>query len=235
MWTFDPANDPAGASGLAPGTVRRLISTANGSFNVRSAACPVPRTMTASLCGGERPLATPALELSVVLVGMMGAGKTSIGVRLARALHIPFRDADREIEKAAGTTISNIFAEIGEPAFRQRERLVIRRLLAGGPQVLALGGGAFMHPETREVVRQRAISIWLRARLEELVRRTARRSDRPLLVGVDPHARLQALLEERQSIYAQADLVIDSDVGSMRSIVDRIVGLLGERGAVRPG
>ena len=182
------------------------------------------------------PLARwPDGEASVVLVGMMGAGKTSIGLRLARALDLPFRDADREIEKAAGTTISNIFAEIGEPAFRQRERLVIRRLLSGPPQVLALGGGAFMDPETRELIRRRAVSIWLRAGLDELVRRTSRRSDRPLLAGVDPRARLQALLDEREPIYAEADVVIDSDVGSMRSVVERTVRMIDERSAGRAG
>lgn len=182
--------------------------------------------MSDHLSGDEPPLAPSSIAVSLVLVGMMGAGKTSIGTRLARALDVPFRDADREIEKAAGTTISNIFAEIGEPAFRQRERLVIRRLLDGKPQVLALGGGAFMAPETRALIRERAVSVWLRTELEELVRRTARRTDRPLLVGVDPRVKLKALLDEREAVYAEADLVIDSDIGSMRSIVDRIIEMV---------
>lgn len=174
----------------------------------------------------RRAAEPPARPRSVVLIGMMGAGKTSVGLRLARALDLPFKDADREIEKAAGTTISNIFAEIGEPAFRQRERLVIRRLLNGPPQVLALGGGAFMDPETRALIRERALSIWLRANVDELVRRTSRRNDRPLLAGVDPRARLQALLAEREPVYAEADIVIDSDIGSMRSVVERTARMI---------
>ena len=157
---------------------------------------------------------------------MMGSGKSSIGIKLARALDLPFRDADREIEKAAGTTIANIFSEVGEAAFRQSERQVIRRLLTGEQQVLALGGGAFMDPGTRTLVRERAVSVWLRAGIDELVRRTGRRSDRPLLHGVDPRARLAALLSERGPVYAQADLVVDSDLGSIRSVVERIVGSL---------
>ena len=172
---------------------------------------------------------------SIVLVGMMGAGKSSIGQRLARVLELPFRDADREIEKAAGTTIANIFEEVGEAAFRRSERQVIERLLNGEPQVLALGGGAFMDPATRALVRRRAVSIWLRAGLDELVRRTSRRADRPLLRGVDPRARLQALLEERAPVYAEADLVVDSDTGSMRTIVARILADLAEHGDGAPG
>ena len=170
------------------------------------------------------------LERSVVLIGMMGAGKTSIGQRLARTLGWPFRDADREIEAAAGTTIPNIFAEIGEGAFRQSERQVIARLLGGERHVLALGGGAFMNPGTRALVREHGISIWLRASLDELVRRTARRSDRPLLQGHDPRARLAALLEERGPVYAQADLVVDTDQGSMRSVIATIVERLAQHG-----
>lgn len=188
-----------------------------------SAPCP-----TAMEHAGEAGAADLDLELSIVLIGMMGAGKTSIGQRLARALGWPFRDADREIEMAAGTTIPNIFAEIGEAAFRQSERQVISRLLAGERQVLALGGGAFMNPETRALVRERGISIWLRAGLDELVRRTARRSDRPLLQGHDPRARITALLEERGPVYALADLVVDTDHGSMRSVVTTIIERLAQ-------
>ncbi|HEX6142563.1 MAG TPA: shikimate kinase [Geminicoccaceae bacterium] len=175
-----------------------------------------------------RPGAPARAGRSVVLVGMMGSGKSSIGIKLARALDLPFRDADREIEKAAGTTIANIFSEVGEAAFRQSERQVIRRLLMGEQQVLALGGGAFMDAGTRALVRERAVSVWLRAGIDELVRRTGRRSDRPLLHGVDPRARLEALLSERGPVYAQADLVVDSDLGSIRSVVERIVLGLGD-------
>lgn len=184
---------------------------------------------------GRAAAGQPDVGPSIVLIGMMGAGKTSIGLRLARAMDLPFKDADREIEKAAGTTISNIFAEIGEPAFRQRERLVIRRLLSGPPQVLALGGGAFMDADTRALIRRRAISVWLRAGLDELVRRTSRRNDRPLLSGVDPRARLQALLVEREPVYATADFVVDSDIGSMRNVVERTVRLLSNRLQSRAG
>jgi shikimate kinase len=164
-----------------------------------------------------------------VLVGMMGAGKTAIGRRLAAQLGLPFADADAEIEAAAGTSIANIFAEIGEPAFRQSERQVIARLIRGPRQVLALGGGAFMDPQTRALVKERALSIWLRADLEVLVQRTARRHDRPLLEGVDARSRLAALLEERGPVYAEADLVVDSDQGRIGGIVAAILERLEQR------
>jgi shikimate kinase len=151
----------------------------------------------------------------------MGAGKTAVGRRLALALGWPFADADQAIEAAAGTTISNIFAEIGEAAFRARERQVIARLLGGERQVLALGGGAFVDPETRALVHEHAISIWLRADLDVLARRTVRRNDRPLLAGGDARAKLEALLEQRSPIYAQADLVVDSGKGQIGDVVTR--------------
>jgi shikimate kinase len=166
------------------------------------------------------------IDRTIVLVGMMGAGKTAVGRRLAAALGWPFTDADQAIEAAAGTTIANIFEEIGEPAFRVRERQVIARLLRGKRQVLALGGGAFIDPETRALVGERATSIWLRADLDVLVRRTARRDDRPLLAGGDPRARLTALLEERAPIYAQADLVVDSSKGPIGDVVARALEVL---------
>ncbi len=160
---------------------------------------------------------------------MMGAGKTAVGRRLATALELPFADADQEIEAAAGTTIANIFAEIGEAAFRISERQVIARLLSGERRVLALGGGAFMHPQTRALVRERGISIWLRADLDVLARRTARRTDRPLLYTSDPRARLAELLEVRAPVYAEADLVVDSGRGPIKAVVARILELLAER------
>jgi shikimate kinase len=166
------------------------------------------------------------IDRSIVLVGMMGAGKTAIGRRLASALGWPFTDADWAIEAAAGTSIANIFAEIGEAAFRARERQVIARLLHGERQVLALGGGAFMDPETRALVRERALSIWLRADLEVLVRRTGRRDDRPLLAGGDPRVKLTALLEQRAPIYAEADLIVDSDKGPIGEVVARTLRAL---------
>jgi shikimate kinase len=167
-----------------------------------------------------------AIDRSIVLVGMMGAGKTAVGRRLAAALGWPFTDADWAIEAAAGTTIANIFAEIGEAAFRARERQVIARLLRGERQVLALGGGAFVDPETRALVRERALSIWLRADLDVLARRTGRRDDRPLLAGGDPRARLAALLEQRAPIYAQADFVVDSGKGPIDDVVARVLEAL---------
>jgi shikimate kinase len=174
------------------------------------------------------PEPDPDLEIdrTIVLVGMMGAGKTAVGRRLALALGWPFADADQAIEAAAGTTISNIFAEIGEAAFRDSERQVIARLLRGERQVLALGGGAFIDPQTRALVRERALSIWLRADLDVLTRRTARRNDRPLLAGGDPRARLATLLEQRAPIYAQADLIVDSGKGPIGDVVARTLQAL---------
>ena len=161
-----------------------------------------------------RPVVTPGIPSSVagrslVLVGLMGAGKTSIGRRLAGLLGLPFRDADAEIELAAGCTIPELFARYGEQDFRGGERRVIRRLLAGEPMVLATGGGAFMDAETRAAVRARAVSIWLRCPLATLVRRVASRNNRPLLRGGDPAAILSGLMERRNPTYAEADVVVD--------------------------
>ena len=146
---------------------------------------------------------------SIVLVGLMGAGKTSIGRRLAARLGLPFRDADQEIELAAGCTIPELFARYGEPAFRDGERRVIRRLLAGDPMVLAFGGGAFMDPQTRETTRSEAISVWLRCTLPTLVRRVATRDNRPLLNGRDREEILRGLMDERYPVYAEADVIVD--------------------------
>jgi shikimate kinase len=167
-----------------------------------------------------------ASDRPVVLVGMMGAGKTAVGRRLAKALSWPFKDADAAIEAAAGTTIANIFAEIGEPAFRAKERQVVARLLNGERMVLALGGGAFMDPQTRALVREQAFSIWLRADLEVLVRRTARPGKRPLLAKGDPRIVLADLLEQRTPIYAQADLIIDSGKGPVGAVVAEVLAAL---------
>jgi shikimate kinase / 3-dehydroquinate synthase len=146
---------------------------------------------------------------SIVLVGLMGAGKTSIGRRLAARLGLPFRDADTEIELAAGCTIPEIFARYGEPAFRDGERRVIRRLLAGEPMVLAFGGGAFMDAQTRETTREEAVAIWLRCPLSTLVRRVASRDNRPLLANGDQEGILRRLMELRHPLYAEADVIID--------------------------
>lgn len=167
------------------------------------------------------------LNRTVVLVGMMGSGKTSVGRRLAKALHWPFQDADWAIEDAAGTSISNIFAEIGEAAFRQSERQVIARLMdEQNQQVLALGGGSFVAEQTRALIKQRAISIWLDTDIEILVRRTSRRNDRPLLSSGDPRLILTRLMEERRATYAEADIRVDSGSGSLSDVVNRALEAL---------
>ena len=147
---------------------------------------------------------------SLVLVGLMGAGKTCIGRRLASQLGLEFIDADIEIEAAAGCSIEEIFRHHGEAAFRDGERRVIARLLEQPRQVLSTGGGAFMDPRTRAAIREKGISMWLRADLELLLRRTARRNNRPLLKRGDPRETLNRLIDERYPVYAEADIVVDS-------------------------
>ncbi len=150
---------------------------------------------------------------AIVLVGLMGAGKTSVGKRLAARLQLPFIDADAEIEKAANATIPEIFARHGEAYFRDGERRVIRRLLDRRPKVLATGGGAFMNAETREAIAAGAVSVWLRAELDVLMARVRKRSNRPLLLTDDPQATMRRLMEERYPVYATADLhVLSRDV-----------------------
>jgi shikimate kinase len=157
------------------------------------------------------PLLSALERRSIVLVGMMGVGKSSVGRRLAGRLSIPFVDADSEIEKAAGMTIPEIFARHGEAYFRSGEARVLARLLESGPQVLATGGGAFMNPDTRALVALKGVSVWLNADLDVLLRRTSkRRSDRPLLQTDDPAETLRALLAEREPTYALADLTVQS-------------------------
>ena len=145
---------------------------------------------------------------SIVLVGMMGAGKSTIGRRLATRLRLPFTDADTEIEAAAGMSIPDIFEIRGEAQFRDGEARVIARLLDHGPIVLATGGGAFMREETRDRIRAKAISIWLRADADVIMRRVRRRADRPLLQTADPEATVNRLLGEREPVYQNADLTI---------------------------
>jgi shikimate kinase len=157
------------------------------------------------------PILSALDRRSIVLVGMMGVGKSSVGRRLAARLSIPFIDADSEIEKAAGMTIPEIFARHGEPYFRGGEARVIARLLESGPQVLATGGGAFMNPDTRALVKLKGVSVWLHADFDVLMRRTSkRRSDRPLLQTENPDETLRALLAEREPTYALADLTVQS-------------------------
>jgi shikimate kinase len=150
---------------------------------------------------GERP---------IVLVGLMGAGKTSVGRRLAEKLDIPFVDADHEIEAAAGKPIKEIFADHGETYFREGERRVIQRLIGNGAQVLATGGGAFMNEETRARIKSQGVSVWLRAPLPLLMKRVAKRQDRPLLQTEDPEEVMRTLMEKRYPIYALADVAVES-------------------------
>ena len=163
---------------------------------------------------------------SIVLVGMMGAGKSTIGRRLATRLRLPFTDADTEIEAAAGMSIPDIFEAHGEPHFRDGEARVIARLLDHGPIVLATGGGAFMREETRDRIRAKAISIWLRADADVIMRRVRRRADRPLLQTADPEATVNRLLGEREPVYQNADLTILSrDVPHDRIVEECIEAL----------
>ena len=167
---------------------------------------------------------------SIVLVGMMGAGKTSVGRRLAQRLDVPFVDADKKIEEAAGQTITEIFADHGEAYFRDGERRVLKRLLdQGGPQVLSTGGGAFMDEENRKVIEETGISVWLKADFATLMRRVRRRPTRPLLQTPDPEATMRKLLAERDPVYALADVTVKTEDVAHGVIVNRILTALGNR------
>jgi shikimate kinase len=170
----------------------------------------------------------------IVLVGMMGAGKTSIGRRLANLLHLPFLDADAEIEKAANLTIAEIFANYGEGEFREGEKRVVARLLAGGPAVLATGGGAFMNEETRERCRAEGVTIWLKADVPVLLDRVRKKGNRPLLARDDPEGVLRKLLAEREPVYALADITIASREGPHQAVVGEIVAALDALLSERP-
>ena len=206
------------------GGLEKLGNTPPGA--ARAGAAPPETAVVAAL--GQR---------SVVLVGMMGAGKSSVGRRVALRLGIPFADGDEEIEIAhAGMKIREIFLEHGEPYFRAGEARVIARLLEGGPQVLATGGGAFMNPDTRAVIGAKGISIWLKAELDVLMKRIKRRHDRPLLKTEDPGATLRKLMAERYPVYALADLTVQSRDVLHDKIVDEIVSALAGRiGVAAPG
>ena len=165
---------------------------------------------------------------SVVLVGMMGAGKSTIGRRLSVRLSLPFLDADAEIEAAAGMSIPDIFESRGELDFRDGEVRVIARLLDSGPAVLATGGGAFMRQETRDRIRDKAVSIWLKVDADIIMRRVKRRSDRPLLQTADPEATVERLINEREPVYRQADLTVWSRDVPHEKIVDECIEALHE-------
>jgi shikimate kinase len=184
---------------------------------------------------GDGALVAALGARSIVLVGMMGSGKSSIGRRLAARLAVPFVDADSEIEQAAGMTIAEIFERHGEPYFRAGEARVIARLLERGPQVLATGGGSFMNADTRTLIRAKAVSVWLKAELDVLMKRIKRRGDRPLLKTDDPAATLTALIAERYPVYAEADLTVASRDVPHESIVEEIVAALRSRVAPREG
>lgn len=166
------------------------------------------------------------LDRTVALVGLMGAGKTTVGRRLAQALSCAFRDADAEIVAAAGQSIEEIFAQHGECDFRRGERQVILRLLGEAPHILATGGGAFIDPRTRALMKERAISVWLKAPLDVLMKRVSRRGGRPLLKEDDPRAVMERLMVERYPIYAEADITIETGGGPHRSAVADIVAAL---------
>jgi len=206
---------------------------------VLSSHCGVPAAIAVP---AERPPAhhsrhhvteptLPKPDRTIALVGLMGAGKSTVGRRLASRLDLPFVDADSEIEAAAGCTIPEIFERHGEAEFRAGERRVIARLLRGRPKVLATGGGAFMDPDTRQRIMARAISIWLRADLDLLLARVGRRDNRPLLKQGDPRQIMERLMAERYPVYADADIVVDSDEGPHEAIVERVIDALRAREA----
>ena len=170
--------------------------------------------------------AMPKPARTIALVGLMGAGKTTVGRRLAAALNMSFADADAEIVKAAGRSIEEIFAQHGECAFRRGERQVIARLLNGPVHVLATGGGAFIDPGTRALMKERAISIWLKAPLDVLMKRVEKRDTRPLLKEADPRAVMQRLMDERYPIYAEADIIVESSPGPHNTAVEKIIEAL---------
>lgn len=178
-------------------------------------------------------------ERTVVLVGMMGAGKTTIGRRLAPRLGLRFFDADEEIQRAAGMSVADLFAAHGEASFRAGEAQVIARLLSGPPHVLATGGGAIMNAETRRLIKTQAISVWIKADVDTLLKRATRRDSRPLLRSGDARETLTRLLDARAPLYAEADLVIESAPGphsrTVNAIVDALRSLLGGESARAAG
>jgi len=192
--------------------IEGFASTAdqNGSMNTPHAAADLPDALR-------------QMPRTIVMVGLMGAGKSAIGRRLAQRLGLPFVDADAEIERAAGQTIEEIFTAHGEGYFRDGERRVIARLLGDPVHVLSTGGGAFMDAETRRLIGERGISVWLRAPIDVLLRRTARRTNRPLLKDRDPAEVLTKLIELRYPVYAQADVVVDSTDGPPEQTVQRVL------------
>ncbi len=173
-----------------------------------------------------------SLHKTVALVGMMGAGKTSLGRRLATRLEVPFRDADHEIEAAASLSVSEIFEKFGEPYFRDGERRVIARLLGEPAHVLATGGGAYMDPATRVAMKQNAFTIWLKAPVEFLVSRVKKRDTRPLLRNGDLKETIEKLLQVREPVYAEADMTLEYDDETHAGALDGIINALAAQGLV---
>jgi shikimate kinase len=171
----------------------------------------------------------PLKARTIALVGMMGVGKSSVGRRLAATLDLPFYDADSEVERAAGRSVTDIFAALGESAFREGERRVIARLLDGPPHVLATGGGAFMNEETRALIKARAVSVWLKADIPVLARRLARKDNRPLLQGPEPASVvLTRLAAVRDPVYAEADVTVETGEAPHQVTVDLVLKALAE-------
>ncbi len=168
----------------------------------------------------------PLRARTIALVGLMGVGKSSVGRRLASALDMPFRDADAEVEQAAGRSIPDIFAELGEPSFREGERRVIARLLEEPAHVLATGGGAFMHPQTRALLKSKAITVWLKTDLEILARRITRKDNRPLLHGKDPMGVLREQADARYPVYAEADITVETGDAAHPVTVEQVLQAL---------
>jgi shikimate kinase len=184
---------------------------------------PVPLEPMGGATDMQAVPAAGRIDRTIVMVGLMGAGKTSIGRRLAQRLGLPFVDADHEIESAAGCTIEEIFERYGEAAFRDGERKIIQRLLEQPPHVLATGGGAFIDPETRASIKAAGISVWLKADLDVLTRRVSRRTNRPLLKRGEPRDILAMLMEQRYPVYAEADICIDSLDAPAEMTVERVM------------
>ena len=227
----ESAQDPAPAGARAADN--QAPSPVGQDTGHDAGADPAPDTAQAS--ARQAAIAAHLDGRTIVLVGMMGAGKSTVGRRLAARLGLAFIDADIEIEAAAGMTIPEIFAAHGEQYFRDGEARVIARLLDGGPCVLATGGGAFMRAETRERIRARGISLWLKADADVLLRRVKRRSDRPLLQTADPAATIEKLIAERYPVYAEADLtVLSRDVPHDRIVEECIAALAGHLSPAAP-
>jgi len=175
-----------------------------------------------------KPAATLTIDRTIALIGLMGVGKSTVGRRLARRLGLPFADGDTEIEEAAGMTVSDIFSLYGEEEFRAGEARVMKRLVEGPPMVLATGGGAVMNPETRALLKAKALTVWMRADLQVVAERVRRRDTRPLLRGRDPLETLKRMAGVRYPIYAFADVTVEVGTGAHSQAVDAIVGAIAD-------